>query len=82
MLFVLVLFGWIFVDFLYVNVIIIVLIIMVFCIVLSIVFWDDVCKNKVGWDILIWYGGIIGMLSILDKVGFFMWLVKIFENYF
>ena len=80
-LFVLALFGWIFADFLHVNATTVALITMVLCIVLSIVSWDDVRKNKAGWDTLIWYGGIIGMSSILDKAGFFTWLAKTLENY-
>ena len=54
---------------------------MVLCIVLSIVSWDDVRKNKAGWDTLIWYGGIIGMSSILEKAGFFKWLASSLESY-
>jgi len=80
-LFVLALLGWIFADFLGVNSTTVALITMVLCIVLNIVSWDDVRKNKAGWDTLIWYGGIIGMSSILDKAGFFTWLAKTLENY-
>ena len=64
-LFVLALFGWIFADFLGVNSTTVALITMVLCIVLNIVSWDDVRKNKAGWDTLIWYGGIIVMSKIL-----------------
>ena len=73
-LFVLALFGWIFADFLGVNSTTVALITMVLCIVLNIVSWDDVRKNKAGWDTLIWYGGIIGMSKILENAKFFEWL--------
>ncbi|WGE42810.1 anion permease [Actinobacillus equuli] len=75
-LFVLALLGWIFADFLHVNSTTVALITMVLCVVLSIVSWDDVRKNKAGWDTLIWYGGIIGMSGILEKAKFFEWLAN------
>ena len=73
-LFVLALFGWICADLLGVNSTTVALITMVLCIVLNIVSWDDVRKNKAGWDTLIWYGGIIGMSKILENAKFFEWL--------
>ena len=73
-LFVLALLGWIFADFLGVNSTTVALITMVLCIVLNIVSWDDVRKNKAGWDTLTWYGGIIGMSKILENAKFFEWL--------
>ena len=73
-LFVLALLGWICADFLGVNSTTVALITMVLCIVLNIVSWDDVRKNKAGWDTLIWYGGIIGMSKILENAKFFEWL--------
>lgn len=73
-LFVLALFAWIFADFLQVNSTTIALTVMVLCIFLNIVSWDDILKNKAGWNTLIWYGGIIGMSTILTKAGFFTWL--------
>lgn len=79
-LFVIALFGWIFASALNVNATTIALTVMVLCIMLSIVSWDDIRKNKAGWDTLIWYGGIIGMSGILDKAGFFKWLAKVLSN--
>lgn len=76
-LFVFALFGWIFADALNVNATTIALTTMVMCIVLSIVSWDDIRKNKAGWDTLIWYGGIIGMSGLLTKAGFFAWLADV-----
>ncbi len=37
-------------------------------------------KNKGGWNTLIWYGGIIGLSSLLSKVKFFEWLAEVFKN--
>ena len=42
--------------------------------------WEDVVKNKGGWNTLIWYGGIIGLSSLLSKVKFFEWLAEVFKN--
>ncbi|MDD0755543.1 anion permease, partial [Shigella sonnei] len=33
-----------------------------------------------GWNTLIWYGGIIGLSSLLSKVKFFEWLAEVFKN--
>lgn len=75
------LFCWIFANVLNVNATTVALTVMVLCIILNIVAWDDILKNKAGWNTLIWYGGIIGMSSILDKAGFFKWLAITFETY-
>lgn len=75
-LFVLALFAWIFADFLHVDSTTIALTVMVLCVFLNIVSWDDILKNKAGWNTLIWYGGIIGMSTVLTKAGFFDWLAS------
>ena len=54
--------------------------VMALMLVLRIVTWDDVIKNKGGWNTLIWYGGIIGLSSLLSKVGFFLWLADLLKN--
>lgn len=78
--FVLVLLGWIFSKFLGVDEFIVVIVVMVIMLLLGIVIWEDVVKNKGGWNILIWYGGIIGLSFLLLKVKFFEWLVEVFKN--
>lgn len=78
-LFVVALFAWIFADFLHVDSTTIALTVMVLCVFLNIVSWDEILKNKVGWNTLVWYGGIIGMSSILTKAGFFKWLANTME---
>ncbi|MEO3990119.1 anion permease [Pseudocitrobacter cyperus] len=73
-LFVLALVGWIFSKSLGVDEATVAICVMSLMLVLQIVTWDDVIKNKGGWNTLIWYGGIIGLSSLLSKVGFFSWL--------
>lgn len=36
--------------------------------------WPDMLQNKGGWNTLIWFGGIIGLSSVLTKADFFKWL--------
>lgn len=79
-LFIVALLAWIFAEYLHVNATTVALIVMVLCIVLNVVSWDDIRKNKAGWDTLIWYGGIIGMSSILEKAKFFDWLAQTFQS--
>lgn len=69
-LFVLALGGWVFSSALGVNESTVAICVMALMLVLKIVTWDDVIKNKGGWNTLIWYGGIIGLSSLLSKVGF------------
>ncbi|TDQ59403.1 DASS family divalent anion:Na+ symporter [Mesocricetibacter intestinalis] len=73
--------GWIFAAALHINATTVALVTMVSCILLNIVSWDDIRKNKAGWDTLIWYGGIIGMSAILEKAKFFDWLAQTLSHY-
>lgn len=79
-LFIVALFAWIFADSLGVNSTTVALTVMVLCVFLNIVSWDDIRKNKAGWDTLIWYGGIIGLSGVLDKAGFFTWLADVMSK--
>ncbi|MDS6630831.1 anion permease [Klebsiella michiganensis] len=79
-LFVLALGGWVFSSALGVNESTVAICVMALMLVLKIVTWDDVIKNKGGWNTLIWYGGIIGLSSLLSKVGFFVWLAEALKN--
>lgn len=56
------------------------IVVMATMLLLGIVTWEDVVKNKGGWNTLIWYGGIIGLSSLLSKVKFFEWLAEVFKN--
>jgi len=35
--------------------------------------WDDVLGERTGWDTLIWFGGLVGMATMLAKLGMFKW---------
>ncbi len=35
--------------------------------------WDDVLGERAGWDTLIWFGGVVGMATMLSKLGLFKW---------
>ena len=35
--------------------------------------WNDVLAERSGWDTLIWFGGIVGMATMLAKLGLFKW---------
>lgn len=75
-LFVMALGGWVFSKALGVNESTVAICVMALMLLLRIVTWDDVLKNKGGWNTLIWYGGIISLSSLLSKVGFFLWLAE------
>lgn len=46
---------------------------------LKVITWEDMLKNKGGWSTFVWYGGIIGLSSVLSKLKFFDWLAKVME---
>lgn len=69
-IFVLALSGWIFSKQLGVDESTVAIVVMGAMLLLGVVSWDDVVKNKGGWNTLIWYGGIIGLSSLLSKVKF------------
>ena len=48
--------------------------IMALLVIFTVVSWDDLLKNKGAWNTLIWYGGILGLSSVLKKAPFFDWL--------
>ena len=48
--------------------------IMALLVIFTVVSWDDLLKNKGAWNTLIWYGGILGLSSVLKKAHFFDWL--------
>ena len=42
-------------------------------IVLGAIDWNDVLAERAGWDALIWFGGLVGMASMLAKLGLMKW---------
>lgn len=73
-LFLMALGGWVFSEQLHIDASTVALCVMAAALVINVVSWDDVLKNKGGWNTLIWYGGIIGLSTTLTKAGFFAWL--------
>ena len=73
-LFLMALGGWVFSQQLHIDASTVALCVMAAALVINVVSWDDVLKNKGGWNTLIWYGGIIGLSSTLTRAGFFAWL--------
>lgn len=72
--------GWIFSKQLGIDASTVALCVMAAALVLNVVSWDDVLKNKGGWNTLIWYGGIIGMSGVLTSAGFFKWLAATLQT--
>lgn len=46
---------------------------------LGVIPWSEVEKAKGGWNTLTWFGGIIGLSSVLSKAKFFDWLAKVMQ---
>jgi len=43
--------------------------------------WDDMLEAKAAWSTFMWYGGVIGVIGTLTKVGFFKWLGEFIKAY-
>jgi DASS family divalent anion:Na+ symporter len=43
--------------------------------------WQDVLGERAGWDTLIWFGGIIGMATMLSQLGLFKWFATFVSGY-
>ena len=48
--------------------------VMALLVIFAVISWDDLLKNKGAWNTFIWYGGILGLSSVLSKAKFFVWL--------
>lgn len=79
-IFILALLGWVTGQWTHINATAVALGAMVGTLVFNVISWDDILKNKGGWNTLIWYGGIIGLSSALTKAKFFEWLAKVFGD--
>lgn len=44
------------------------------CAIFKLISWKNVLNNNGAWSTLMWYGGIIGLSSVLSKAKFFTWL--------
>ena len=38
--------------------------------------WEDVLAERAGWDALIWFGGLVGMATMLNTLGLIPWFSK------
>jgi DASS family divalent anion:Na+ symporter len=38
--------------------------------------WEDVLAERSGWDALIWFGGLVGMATMLNSLGLIPWFSK------
>jgi DASS family divalent anion:Na+ symporter len=41
--------------------------------VLGAITWEDVLAERAGWDALIWFGGLVGMATMLSRLGLIKW---------
>lgn len=53
--------------------------VMALLVILGIIGWDDLLKNKGAWNTLMWYGGILGLSQVLSKAKFFVWLSELMK---
>jgi DASS family divalent anion:Na+ symporter len=48
---------------------------------LSVITWEDVLAERTGWDALIWFGGLVGMATMLGRLGLTEWFSKFVGGY-
>jgi DASS family divalent anion:Na+ symporter len=41
--------------------------------VLNVITWDDVVEERTGWDALVWFGGLVSMATMLNRLGLTEW---------
>jgi DASS family divalent anion:Na+ symporter len=41
--------------------------------ILGAITWEDVLAERAGWDALIWFGGLVGMATLLSRLGLIKW---------
>ncbi len=51
------------------------------CLIFGVLKWQDVAKNGQIWTTLMWYGGILGMASALNKFEFFTWMAGVLQQW-
>ncbi|MSR06871.1 MAG: anion permease [Gemmatimonadetes bacterium] len=39
--------------------------------------WEDVLAERAGWDALIWFGGLVGMATMLNTLGLIPWFSRV-----
>lgn len=75
-LFVAAIIGWVFSKALGVTESTVAICAMASILVTSVLTWEDMLKNKGGWTTFTWYGGLLGLATVLSQAKFFDWLSK------
>lgn len=39
----------------------------------DVITWDDVLQERAGWDALVWFGGLVSMATMLNRLGLTEW---------
>ncbi|WP_145494678.1 anion permease [Yersinia massiliensis] len=53
---------------------------MILCVLSGVIKWDDFLNTKGAWNTLLWFGGIIGLASALNKAKVFDWLAELIQD--
>lgn len=73
-------FSWMFGSTLHLSSSTVAIAIMPLLVIMSVVTWDDILAKKSAWSTLIWYGGLLGLASVLKEAHFFLWLSDVMGN--
>jgi DASS family divalent anion:Na+ symporter len=49
--------------------------------VTGVIGWDDVLGERSGWDALIWFGGLVGMATMIGRLGLIKWFSEVVAGY-
>ena len=49
--------------------------------ILDVITWDDVVSERAGWDALVWFGGLVGMATMLSRLGLTEWFSEFVGGY-
>lgn len=49
--------------------------------VTGVIGWDDVLGERGGWDALIWFGGLVGMATMIGRLGLIKWFSEYVAGY-
>lgn len=80
-LFVAAILGWALGSFFGINANAVAITFVALLLVSGVITWGDVLNTKAAWTTFMWYGGIIGIMGTLTKVGFFAWLGELIGTY-
>ena len=49
--------------------------------ILDVIQWEDVVSERSGWDALVWFGGLVGMATMLGELGLPAWFSTFVGGY-